>query len=257
MCNQTFQLFLKSFYQGSVGKELLEEEKSLLEQGLSCVFGYFLVQIGQTSENDLLVSSRINQKVIVDNFIPKPLNNEKNYEWVYADIDYLPFKPGSVDAVFLPHTLESVPDPYHLLRQVDKMIMADGRLIISGFNPWGNKIWKFSFGKYRKNFKQAHLISEKRLVDWLNLLGYELEFILYKTYHSYDSVWTMDFVKAGLQRLAHKLGLEFGNVYVIVAKKRVESPTPVGLNWRLANWLPIKRGKVLVSNQTNHKRKRK
>ncbi len=240
MHNQTFQGFLTNYYLTTKGKGLLKEEKELLNLSLSKVFGYFLVQIGQTSTEDLLSESRISFKMLVDE------KNKQNpaYHFIQADIDYLPFKPHTIDAILLPHSLETVTDPYHLLRQIDKMILPEGNLIISGFNPIGSKIIPLRLGEYKHNFKQANLIKASRIVDWLNLLGYDIESINYPQKH------TPSLTEKTVLFLS-KIGLELGNIYVISAKKRIESPTPIGLNWKLSNWLPVKKGQA-VANNTNH-----
>lgn len=252
MINKNFQTFLSKFYLTSKGKALLDEERELLNHSLSHVFGYYLLQIGQTSNIDLLTTSRVSFKVLVDiNLLDKNDN-----EFVQAHIDYLPFKKDSIDAVLLPHSLETVEDPYHLLRQVDKMILPEGHLIISGFNTIGKKIIPIKFGEFKQQFKQAHLIKESRLIDWLNLLGYDIECIHYKHSNKKIIKWSLDFYIEMFFAGLRKVGLEFGNVYVILAKKRIESSTPIGLNWQLSNWLPKKRAAIINASSNNNQEKK-
>jgi ubiquinone/menaquinone biosynthesis C-methylase UbiE len=252
MSNQNFQTFLAKFYLTAKGQRLLDEEVGLLNRSLSCLFGYYLVQIGKTTQVDLLIESRISYKVLVD----KNFDTQYQYSFVQADIDYLPFKKESVDMVFIPHTLEAVADPYHLLRQIDKIILPEGALVISGFNPLGKKVISMMrFGEFKQQFKQAHFIKEARLIDWLNLLGYDIECINYehtnKVFNKFDLRFFREKLFAGLR----KIGFEFGNVYVIVARKRKESSTPIGLNWKLSNWLPVKKRQVAVNNSSHRKEK--
>ena len=57
-----------------------------------------------------------------------------------APLDSLPFASDSIDAIFLPHTLELVEDPYAVLREAERVLCAEGCLMICGFNPlsgWG------------------------------------------------------------------------------------------------------------------------
>ena len=57
-----------------------------------------------------------------------------------APLDSLPFRSDSIDAIFLPHTLELVEDPYAVLREAERVLCAEGCLMICGFNPlsgWG------------------------------------------------------------------------------------------------------------------------
>ena len=54
--------------------------------------------------------------------------------------DSLAIASDSVDAVVLPHTLEYEPEPHEILREVGRILSAEGHLIVFGFRPlssWG------------------------------------------------------------------------------------------------------------------------
>jgi ubiquinone/menaquinone biosynthesis C-methylase UbiE len=56
------------------------------------------------------------------------------------DFDALPFDSASLDLVVLPHTLELASDPHQTLREVERVLVPEGRVVIVGFNPaslWG------------------------------------------------------------------------------------------------------------------------
>jgi SAM-dependent methyltransferase len=256
-----FQQSLQKWFQTPTGQALLQQERALIEKAIPNLFGYYLVQIGAAypSPESLLDASRIPHKVLLDQqhtLYPGML-------FVQADLDYLPVQKESVDVVFLPHTLESVEDPYHLLRQVDRMLVPEGHIVITGFNPYGCAILRQRVKASKTNFKEAHLMKMERIVDWLNLLGYDIELAQYSQVtclglgegeQSVSYRW-MEKFERGLE----KMGMHLGNVYVLVARKRVDSPKPVGLDWRLANWLPVNKGVRLstgrnlpASNRKNH-----
>ena len=57
-----------------------------------------------------------------------------------CDFDALPFDSQSLDLVVLPHALELARDPHLTLREVERVLMPEGRVVIIGFNPaslWG------------------------------------------------------------------------------------------------------------------------
>ncbi len=54
---------------------------------------------------------------------------------VLADPLHLPFADKSVDVCLLAHTLPWCTDPHRLLREADRVLIDDGWLVISGFNP--------------------------------------------------------------------------------------------------------------------------
>jgi len=244
-----FQTFLKHFYQTSTGKFFWENEKKLIDEAIKHVFGYFSLQVGLTSQACLLENCRVSNQVLVDNAID-PLQKKYFKAQIVADIDYLPFKKDTLDLVFLPHTLEAVEDPYHILREADTLIVPDGCLLISGFNPFGFGVLKQKI-KYRnlhQHFKHAHLIHPKRLVDWLKLLGYEIEYIQLSPIRSQTGGMLN---KIG--QVLSFLGLETGSIYVIQARKKVSSPTPVGLNWKLSQLLPLRKGQTVLASKVPYK----
>lgn len=244
---QGFQQFLQGWFNEADGKEVFAAEQNLIANQLHNEFGYFLLQVGRISEQDLLAKSRIKTKVIVDkDFTSCPLPSFETGQaqpgLVVADLDFLPFKTDSFDLVLLPHTLEAVADPYHLVRQIDSILRAQGRLIISGFNPWSWKVLQMKFSRQSKEFAQAHLIKMHRVIDWLNLLGYDIKIANY----SANQGW--------LAKILQKLRLPQGVVYILVAEKRVASSMPVGLDWKLANWLPVRKGVQVAANSQGTKK---
>ncbi|WP_237260310.1 class I SAM-dependent methyltransferase [Thiomicrospira sp. S5] len=251
MTNPSFQSFLHRFYQTSKGQSLFRQEKPLIDHALAHVFGLYLVQLGRVSSESLLDNSRVNCKVLLDD---KPVMKTDGL-YVQADMDYLPIRNDAVDAFVLPHTLESVTDPYHLLRQVDSALLAEGHVLITGFNPLGCRTMRNRFGEHRRHFKAANLIRAHRVVDWLSVLGYDIEQVTYSsisclTRHDSER-GTWGWVET-MEKTLGRMGLDFGNVYCILAKKRIASPTPVGLNWRLSNWLIAAKGRqAVVSNRAS------
>jgi SAM-dependent methyltransferase len=96
-----------------------------------------------------------------------------------APPDSLPFRSDSIDAIFLPHTLELVDDPYAVLREAERVLCAEGCLMICGFNPFSGWGLRRTFAKYvrRPVFppRTQRLLSERRLRDWVALLGFDVD----------------------------------------------------------------------------------
>ncbi|WP_223717365.1 class I SAM-dependent methyltransferase, partial [Escherichia fergusonii] len=60
-----------------------------------------------------------------------------------CDFHALPFPANSLDLVVLPHALELASDPHETLREVERVLVPEGRVVILGFNPaslWG--LWQ-------------------------------------------------------------------------------------------------------------------
>src|SRR6202142_1225286 len=83
-----------------------------------------------------------------------------------APLDTLPFRSDSIDAIFLPHTLELVEDPYAVLREAERVLIAEGCLMICGFNPFSGWGVRRAFAKHvrRPAFppQTQRMLSERR-----------------------------------------------------------------------------------------------
>ncbi len=97
---------------------------------------------------------------------------------VCAPLTALPFRSDSIDAVLLPHTLELVEDPYAVLREAERVLCAEGCLLICGFNPYSGWGVRRLFSNYfrRPPFppQTRRLLAERRLRDWVALLDFEV-----------------------------------------------------------------------------------
>jgi len=152
-----------------------EQGRVALEQQLlpwwPRLFGFHLLKIGQLSSQIDSSSCPIAHQVNV--------GPESATMQVIADVYQLPFAAKSIDACLLAHTLGYTQDPHRLLREVDRVLIDDGWLVLSGFNPFS----LYGAAKLlpivrRKPAYASRVFSQMRLLDWLNLLNYE---ILYQT----------------------------------------------------------------------------
>jgi len=264
--NQGFQQFLQKWYKTPSGQTLFKQESALVESAISNLFGYYLVQLGCSAVHEWMHSSRVSNKLILDDQINHKIlstwQSEVNQikpektliQWVKADLDFLPLAHESTDVVVLPHTLETVSDPYYLLRQVDAVLVPEGHLVLTGFNPLACAIIKTKVGKDGAVFRKANLTRSSRVVEWLTVLGYEIEKVEFSTISCFSGTTERDSI-AGWRLLERseqslsKMGLQFGNVYCIVARKHVDSPKWVGAKWKKAPWLSLAKGRQVVSNR--------
>jgi ubiquinone/menaquinone biosynthesis C-methylase UbiE len=95
---------------------------------------------------------------------------------VFCDFRQLPFAAHSIDLVVMPHVLEFRADPHQILREVERVLIPEGEVLITGFNPisiWGlRRALPNCPGHFPWN---GHYLSVRRLKDWLQLLGFEVE----------------------------------------------------------------------------------
>jgi SAM-dependent methyltransferase len=150
------------------GRSLLEGEATLVAEALDDCFGWEMLQLGAWGEGRaLLAGARTRSQALVDTAAAAGVD-------VVSRLGSLPIASDSMDCVLLPHTLEFESDPYGLLREVDRVLAGDGKLLVLGFAPWSP--WGLRAAATRAGFPPGlrRLLSERRLRDWLRLLGYEV-----------------------------------------------------------------------------------
>ncbi len=87
----------------------------------------------------------------------------------------LPFLTKSIDACLLAQTLCYTNDPHRLLRELDRVLIDNGWLVISGFNPFSlvgiGKLLPWL--KHRQPYV-SHMLPQMQMLDWMSLLNYEV-----------------------------------------------------------------------------------
>lgn len=173
---------LHDWFATTQGMYLLEREYEFFDHALSDLFGYNAVQLG-LSQHEFLRSSRMPMRIVAGNRAglngkvanaDEVSNGNGKYQAVRLITEELPFDTGSVDLVVMPHVLEFNEHPHHVLREVERILMPEGHVIIAGFNPrslWG--AWR-RMGRPKGYPWNGHFISLPRMKDWLALLGFEV-----------------------------------------------------------------------------------
>ena len=156
---------LKEWFETPLGQYLLEKERAWLDDVTPDIFGFHALQLG-LPECDLLRESRIAHRLRV-----APSDSPD----LYARCHELPIATQSVDLVLLPHVLEFADEPHAVLREVDRIMMPEGRLLILGFNPWSLWGLRSALGPGRREVPwNGRFVSLLRVKDWLALLGFDV-----------------------------------------------------------------------------------
>lgn len=150
------------------GRNLLAAEVLEIRRVLDGVFGDHLVQIGGWGGGVFLKAARTRRTAVVADRLAAGAG-------VLSHLDELAIPTDSVDAVLLAHVLEFHADPHTVLREAERILRPDGHLIVVGFNPHG--FWGLRHFLSRRRFPPGahHLISERRLRDWLRLLNLSVQ----------------------------------------------------------------------------------
>lgn len=174
---------MSRWYQTPAGKALAAQEAPVLKRLLGDSFGHYLVQLGAPGTFDRCYDTgRIRRRMLICEqpdavSSPRQTASQSEPPLIQARPEALPLANASVDALVLPHTLDFCDRPCSVLREVERVLIADGRVILIGFNPlspWG--LWRISPLARRQGLSGTgtHLTAQ-RVSDWLRLMGFELE----------------------------------------------------------------------------------
>jgi SAM-dependent methyltransferase len=154
---------------------------------------------------------------------------------VVHDFAELPFDTHSIDLIVLPHVLEFASEPHQILREVERVLIPEGRVIISGFNRaslWGARQ---AMGRLSKNYflpKNGEFIGHPRLKDWLKLLDMEVgssDFGCYAPPFKTEK-WLQRY--GFMEKAGQRWWPYLGAVYMLQAVKRVKGMHLIGPAWK-------------------------
>ena len=229
------------------GRYLLDWEQDRLDHGVADAFGFHALQLG-LPELDGLRANRMPHRWVASDVLldaeplpsPPPSSDisttqlEGSRVHLRSEFDALPFPASSLDLVVLPHSLELARDPHLTLREVERVLMPEGRLLITGFNPvslWGARQRVARLRGAHDLFlpRAGDFIGYWRLRDWLRLLGFEVEAGRFGCWRPplRSPLWLERF--AWMDRVGDRWWPVLGAVYFLVAVKRVRGMRLVGL----------------------------
>ena len=230
-----------------LGQRCLMAEQGLVRQILEHAFGEQFLQIGLWGAQDTFTRFARTQRTTLLDWRPAAGIQ------VLSDTHALAIAAGSVDAVLLPHTLELSPLPHALLREVDRVLRADGRLVVLSFNP--NGLWGLRQVASAEGYPPGHRrpMLESRLRDWLKLLSFDID--KRKRYcHAPPLERMRRFATFPREEWASRWFPVLGGGYMLSASKRVHPMTPVRPRWRRRR-LNVVGGLVKPTTHSPHARR--
>lgn len=222
------------------GRYLLDWENAQFKGAVADIFGFHALQLGRP-EVQALDANRMQHRWLArsNQALPQTTLNVRPIDLV-TEFSALPFPAASLDLVVLPHTLEIHANPHAILREVARVLVPEGKVVISGLNPvslWGLQrrreglSRKLGWGKSSMPALEES-IGYWRLRDWLHLLDFEIQvgqFGCYKPALSSDKwLQRMNWV----DRLGSHWASIFGAAYFLVAVKRVQGVRLMGSPWK-------------------------
>jgi len=224
-----------SWLRTATGRALLKDEALQVEDALAGIFGDHLLQLGQWGpKNHLIQYSRTRRAMVLGCSALHPGTGHTPSRAATPEVDAvvdsncLGIYSDSVDAVLLPHILEVSADPHAILREVDRILRPDGHLVILGFNPisWWGLRRTLSRGRFPPGVQ--HMISERRLRDWLSLLSFSV--LRASFYFSTAPIRRGAPQRKAVVPLRQWSG--FSGCYILVARKEMFTMTLLRPSWK-------------------------
>lgn len=217
------------------GQYVMGWERPHIDRAVNDVFGFHAVQLGLPGF-DLLAESRMPHRWRVS---PRPIEAsaaEAAAGVVVSDLHELPFATQSVDLVVVPHLLEVSENPHQVLREIDRILIPEGRVLIAGLNPFS--LWGLRQGVRRRAQpvwpQGARPLGVPRLRDLLLLLSFEVERGRFGCYR-WPSVHAHRLERGGyMEKAGDRWWPMCGAAYLLGAVKRTRKMTLIGPRWKQA-----------------------
>ncbi len=222
---------LAQWFRTPAGQYVRQWEQARLDATVDDVFGYNAVQAG-LPDCPALRRSRMPFRAYAGPTLPDATMHEHWNAVVMTSLEALPFESQSLDLFVLPHGLECARNPHQVLREAERVLIPEGRLVITGFNPWS--LWgarqRLTGARWLPQCER--FISITRLKDWLNLLSFDLDGGHFGCYALpiNSQQWLERF--RFLEKAGNRWWPVAGSVYILSAVKRIHGMRLVGPNWK-------------------------
>ncbi|OGT77559.1 MAG: hypothetical protein A3I78_11970 [Gammaproteobacteria bacterium RIFCSPLOWO2_02_FULL_56_15] len=221
---------LAGWYESPLGMDLLEMEREIADRAVANLFGYYIVQMGCLGHGSLMRNSRIASRITVHLGDVSLAGEDAGF---VCSADSLAIASDSIDVVIMPNVLEYANNPHRVLREVERVLIGDGHLVIIGFNPWS--LW--GLARIMLAWRDVPPWSGRfygisRIRDWLSLLDFEV--LVIERFFFRPPLQERRLMKhlSFLEKLGKYCWPWFGGIYLITARKRIFPVNPIKLNWR-------------------------
>ncbi len=225
---------INDWYHSVLGQNLAKDIAVSLADSVSQCFGYYAVQIGCANlAADVVYKSRVRHQFVIDAMQAD----------VLARQEQLPIANDSVDLVVAAHCLSYSEHPHALLREIDRIMVPEAKLIIIEMNPFS--VWGLRHalqGWLEKMPWTGRMFSQKRLYDWLTILGFKKMQVIKTHYHLPIQFKTQNSLAHGLSKAMKRWLPSLSAVNILIYEKAVTPMTPIKSLW---NNTLLKGGRVV------------
>lgn len=212
---------LRQWFKSPMGRTLLQEEQPLICRAVSdtSTTHFNLLKLSVIPDGCPLETAEYRRQY--------HLGSRDQYGFsqvldAICDFQQLPIANESQDVVVLHHLLEFVENPHHVLREVERVIIPHGKVVVCGINPYSLLALRGALGRLKRSAMwQNHRLTIHRISDWLSLLGFEVQDVTY-AFHR------LPINRPGffLNHQAAPANLYMGGVFILSATKYRAPLTP-------------------------------
>ena len=229
---------LADWHRHTPGSVVLDMENRSLIPLISNVFGYHLLLVGGRDYLPVLGAARVQHCT----WLRAPVTPEPEPQAgavlaaarcssIRGNPGAMPVGSDSIDIVFLPHVIEFVDDPYAILRESERVLVPEGHVIVAGYNALG-LMGAWNLLHRRGAPWNGRFYTASRVRDWLSVLGFD-------TVASEGCFFRPPLPNARILRhlqVLERIGPRFCprlcGTWILVARKRTATVTPLRPTWR-------------------------
>ncbi len=239
-----------NWQQSNYAQQYFETEREFLSTGLRLAIGPCVLQLGDLLDSKVIEQMDLPYVVKANIQEPQQLNQEPCQskqafepcpsQELVADPAFLPFDVDSFSTVLVPHVLELHKLPHQVLREAHRVLQPEGHIVLTGFNP--NSFIGLQRFIYKRAVPPGRYYSVRRVIDWLQLLGFEVTASAMFQYAPLSQQAGVTKTFAFLESVGGRWLPMTGGAYMIAAKKRV-------VNCNLLEKSPrkVKRSKLIAA----------
>ncbi|MCK5726313.1 MAG: methyltransferase domain-containing protein [Thiotrichaceae bacterium] len=208
------------WYETVEGQYILEQINPKIKDYLSHTFGYYAYETGPLVDHQHF----LDESLIGTRFSIGHNMQDTN---VHAKPEALPLAANSIDLVIASHIFECSMQPHQALREIDRVLVADGECVFIGFNPLSLLFSHRSLRSAVNTSPHSKLYGVRQIQDWLTLLNWKVNKISYLGFRPAFLKGKLYHRSEIMENWGQLYWPILGKLYIIHAKKESYSQTPI------------------------------